>query len=394
MKKIFWVVLLLLLTTPVWGQITVPNVFVPGTIADANAVNENFRTIGLQALNLGGGRITGTIEVDNGVTIDGVDISEILGGNSLDIGHIDLISPTQPQLVVGYDPSHVLTVGVDQDGNATIGVTDPAQIFFTDPVNFGNITAASITLGTLNCTGCVDGQQLKDTGVGASTYGNATTVPRFTVDPDGRLTFAENVAISYPPGTPSYPLGPDQIPETAIIDANILARIFHNEYIEGFWTFRQQVAAMGSLYTSLIHTTQQELVIQNNLGVKTTRITLDQSMEGGLQPGAAGITFDVGNTQAALRLTSAWMETGTIQPKADGLYSLGFSNFRWNNINLVLPPNPTPAIVIVNKGGGGLDANTALGYIQGYSPNGEQIKQMGACVVSIRGGIITNVTSC
>src|SRR5262245_20387074 len=38
--------------------------------------------------------------------------------------------------------------------------------------------------------------ELSDTGVTPGTYGDATHVGQFTVDVDGRLTFAQNVAIA------------------------------------------------------------------------------------------------------------------------------------------------------------------------------------------------------
>jgi hypothetical protein len=78
----------------------------------------------------------------------------------------------------------------------------------------------------------------------------------------------------------------------------------------------------------------------------------------------------------------------------DGVHTIGLSSARLANINLNLPNNTTPAVVIVNKGGAGADANSALGYIVGYASGTAVTKVMGACSVTIAGGVITNVTGC
>jgi hypothetical protein len=83
-----------------------------------------------------------------------------------------------------------------------------------------------------------------------------------------------------------------------------------------------------------------------------------------------------------------------MDPFGDGNVEIGSSNRRLANVHLQLPNNTTPALVVVNKGGTGLDKLSGLGYVVGYASESEQIKQMGACVVSIRGGIIMNVTGC
>jgi hypothetical protein len=50
----------------VTGQITVPNTFVNGTVADAPQVNANFNALGAGALNRTGGTMTGTLTADDG----------------------------------------------------------------------------------------------------------------------------------------------------------------------------------------------------------------------------------------------------------------------------------------------------------------------------------------
>lgn len=62
------------------------------------------------------------------------------------------------------------------------------------------------------------------------------------------------------------------------------------------------------------------------------------------------------------------IDTATdFRPTSDSAILLGTSSFRWDNINLDLPNNTSPAYVVVNKGGGGGDTNSALGYVIGVS---------------------------
>lgn len=108
------------------------------------------------------------------------------------------------------------------------------------------------------------------------------------------------------------------------------------------------------------------------------------------------------SSQASFQAHSSGASTllvGSIFPSTgsslvDGTATLGLSSARYDNINLALDPNPdtAPTFVIVNKGGGGADATSGLGYIAGLS--GAVTKVMGACTVTITGGIITAVTGC
>lgn len=66
------------LTHSASAQISVPNSFVAGTVASADKVNQNFITLGQQAVNRAGGVLTGNLAANPGVTIDGIDISASL----------------------------------------------------------------------------------------------------------------------------------------------------------------------------------------------------------------------------------------------------------------------------------------------------------------------------
>jgi len=222
--------------------------------------------------------------------------------------------------------------------------------------------------------------------VGASAYGNATTVPTFTVDADGRLTAAANVAITYPAAPPGYSLGPNQIPESAVIDAtpSILARNNGNESITGQWRFENGIAANS--YLAITPTTTYGV---NGSGSNRTYIYMD----------AIGFTAHVGITSGGTSGTPMlWTKNATevteVFPRQDAFHTLGKPDRRWANINLDFPNNTTPSYVVVNKGGAGADKNSALGYIVGYASQTEQIKMFGSCRVTIRGGIIINVELC
>lgn len=71
-----------------------------------------------------------------------------------------------------------------------------------------------------------------------------------------------------------------------------------------------------------------------------------------LQPGAGGY---VGINSAT-----------DFRPTTDSAIPLGTNSLRWDNINLDLPNNASPAYVVVNKGTGA-DANSALGYAAGVT---------------------------
>lgn len=232
--------ILALSASPVWGQITVPNTFTANTTASASQVNANFSALATNALNRSGGTITGNITVDSGLTIDGVDISAVLGGGAIATGVATFTSTTLPQLNVLYDASNKVTVSVSSVGGVTFDATGSGAGFsFSDNLSVDTAAITTLTLTTLTCTDCVGATQvvadaigsaeLAASGVTPGTYGNGTsTLPGVVVlDSDGRATSATQVNVSALTG----------IVETAITDGSLLARVAGNEAISGTWSF-------------------------------------------------------------------------------------------------------------------------------------------------------------
>jgi len=85
-------------------------------------------------------------------------------------------------------PTAVTSGSYGGTGNTVAIVVDPQ----------GRITSASnVTsqVANTNITGTITAAQLANTGVTASSYGNATNIPSITIDAQGRITSASNVAV-------------------------------------------------------------------------------------------------------------------------------------------------------------------------------------------------------
>lgn len=108
MTRFLMLLVLLSAAVPVAGQITV-NTVGPGVIRAAD-LNANFTTLANNALNRTGGTITGNIVVNSGVTIDGVDISAVLGGTGT--GTFDSLTITNNGAFGTLSVTGLLTSGV------------------------------------------------------------------------------------------------------------------------------------------------------------------------------------------------------------------------------------------------------------------------------------------
>ena len=128
--------------------------------------------------------VTGTADEGNVITINHSDTSTLNGAQGSsgiasitvdDRGHVTAVTTATYLTSVP-----TITLGSGTDGNYTNRVVPGTGISVSGTADEGNV----ITVGLTN------------TGVAATTYGNATIVPVITVDAQGRITSASNVNIS------------------------------------------------------------------------------------------------------------------------------------------------------------------------------------------------------
>lgn len=181
--KTFGIVLLavlaLTLSMPM-AQITVPNTFT--TSVPVSQLNSNFSTIGSGALNRNGGTIAGNIAVDSGKTIDGVDISAVLGGTG---------TPTFSTLTLSSTSASALDVaGGINAGSGNVGIVDttgkvPAisSTYFSS-LSGANLTGIPAATALTNTWTSVAYNAANFTGGGGMTWG---------VDSGDQITFKYNV---------------------------------------------------------------------------------------------------------------------------------------------------------------------------------------------------------
>jgi hypothetical protein len=124
-------------------------------------------------------------------------------GNSISTSYTDAkiasVSNTAP--ISATTSGNAVTVGMLSSGvtAATYGNATLIPSFVVD--QYGRITSASniavsTTVANSSITGNIIASQLQPTGVTASTYGGASSIPAITIDAQGRITSASNVAVS------------------------------------------------------------------------------------------------------------------------------------------------------------------------------------------------------
>lgn len=123
------------------AQITVPNSFVVFTHLTAAAMNGNFTAVSAAVNRNAGGTITGTINVSDGVTIDGADLSAYMAG-----GKLSALSSAADAVKVGG--------GITAAGVAVVDAT--GKIPALSSTYFASLNASVLTsLSAANLSGTI-----------------------------------------------------------------------------------------------------------------------------------------------------------------------------------------------------------------------------------------------
>ena len=173
-------------------------------IANATVAGNNNLIIGLvNGTYINAGNVKGP-QGDQGTAGTGITSVSLVGSNLVlnysntstqDVGNIQ-----GPQGTAGTNGVNVSTATVNGNGNLIITLSNSSII------DAGNVRGADgtgditgVTAGTGLSGGGASGAvtlSLDTSGVTAGTYGNATSMPQFTVDAYGRITGVSNIAIS------------------------------------------------------------------------------------------------------------------------------------------------------------------------------------------------------
>lgn len=243
------------------AQITPPNTFVGGTTILASKVNENFAKFG-DALNRTGGTMTGALLFST--------------DNTLDIG---AAGATRPRRVyIGTEVVSPLFTGGAFSGTTgtfsgavsgaslalTGAITGVTDLTASGTVTGGTFSGSGASLTSIPETAITDGAALARVGgtetiTGAWTFSNAGTA--ITVS-TGASSFqavsgtTANFSSTVTGGTFSGSgASLTSIPETAITDGSVLARVGSTETVSGAWTFSTVPTIAGRNSTPLVEMT-------------------------------------------------------------------------------------------------------------------------------------------
>ncbi|MCS7000682.1 MAG: hypothetical protein NZ481_07375, partial [Candidatus Kapabacteria bacterium] len=213
---------------------------------------------------------------------------------------------------------------------------------YNGQLQYGVSAGSGLTGGTFNNTGNVT-LALSTTGVTAGTYGNATHVAQITVDAQGRITSASNVAISFPAETD---------PEVSMTTTNQLARWNGTALVDGSLADDGSGVLSRSGNIQINPGSGNTLSTDGNLSVSgNATISLTATVNGNLTVGGSTTlgsplahtptqVFSSSSSGAALTVvnngTGNGIEVkGSIIPLATQLYDLGSGTAEWNSLYVV-----------------------------------------------------------
>ena len=142
-----------------------------------------------------------TIRVHDGSTAGGSELATVAStsnATNLTTGTLNSARlPTSGVAAATYgNATNIPSITVDTLGRITSASNVAISASVANTQITGLITSAQIaSVANTQITGTITAAQLANTGVAATTYGGASSIPAITVDAQGRITSASNVAV-------------------------------------------------------------------------------------------------------------------------------------------------------------------------------------------------------
>ena len=143
-----------------------------------------------------------TIRVHDGSTAGGSELATVAStSNATNLTTGTLNSARLPASGVAAatygNATNIPSITVDALGRITSASNVAVSATVANTQITGLITSGQIaSVANTQITGTITAAQLQNTGVAATTYGGASSIPAITVDAQGRITSASNVAVT------------------------------------------------------------------------------------------------------------------------------------------------------------------------------------------------------
>jgi len=143
-----------------------------------------------------------TIRVHDGSTAGGSELATVAStSNATNLTTGTLNSARLPASGVSAatygNATNIPSITVDALGRITSASNVAISATVANTQITGLITSGQIaSVANTQITGTITAGQLQNTGVAATTYGGASSIPAITVDAQGRITSASNVAVT------------------------------------------------------------------------------------------------------------------------------------------------------------------------------------------------------